>query len=234
MMKLKGEEMTKAYSYLRVSGIGQVAGDGFPRQRAAIAAYAAARDLSIEREFVEEGVTGKMEACYRPAWFDMLLALKSNGVRTIIIERLDRLARDLMVQEHIIADIQRAGIELVSTAEPDLDSTDPTRVLMRQIMGAIAQYDRAMIVLKLRGARQRKKALTGRCEGAKPFGLDPKRPDEAPIRQQILAMCRNGAGFEDIARHLNAMGVKTRHGKPWLRATIQHIAQSELKKGVAA
>ena len=44
---------------------------------------------------------------------------------------------------------------------------------MRQIFGAIAEYEKTMIVLKLRGARMRAKAKNGRCEGAKPYGVLP-------------------------------------------------------------
>ena len=78
-----------------------------------------------------------------------------------------------MVQETILADLKKYGFELVSVMEPDLCQGDPTRTLMRQLMGAVAQYEKAMIVLKLRGARERKKARTGRCEGRKPFGHYP-------------------------------------------------------------
>ena len=46
---------------------------------------------------------------------------------------------------------------------------------MSQMMGAIAQYEKAMIVLKLRAARECKKARTGRCEGCKPYGHYPAR-----------------------------------------------------------
>jgi DNA invertase Pin-like site-specific DNA recombinase len=49
--------------------------------------------------------------------------------------------------------------------EPDLCSDDPTRTLMRQVLGAFFEYERSMIVSKLRSARQRMKARTGRCEG---------------------------------------------------------------------
>jgi hypothetical protein len=42
-------------------------------------------------------ITGTKETMDRPAWSEMLLALHGNGMRTIIIERLDRLARELMV-----------------------------------------------------------------------------------------------------------------------------------------
>ena len=44
---------------------------------------------------------------------------------------------------------------------------------MRQVFGAIAEYEKSMIVLKLRGARNRKRAKTGRCEGRKPYGFYP-------------------------------------------------------------
>ena len=115
----------------------------------------------------------------------------ANGVRTVLIERLDRLARDLMIQEHIIQDLQRRGIALVSVAEPDLCSDDPTRKLMRQIMGAIAEYDKAMVVLKLRGARQRAKAKTGRCEGAKPYGTKAGESDVLDrMRTLRMSECR--------------------------------------------
>src|SRR5207249_7337514 len=67
------------------------------------------------------------------------------------IEKLDRLARDVVVQETIIADMQRKRFEIRSVTEPDLCSDDPTRTLLRQMMGAFAEYERKMIVLKLRG-----------------------------------------------------------------------------------
>jgi DNA invertase Pin-like site-specific DNA recombinase len=59
--------------------------------------------------------------------------------RTLVVEKLDRLTRDLMIQEHIIQDLRDRGITVVSVAEPDLCSHDPTRELLRQIMGAIRE-----------------------------------------------------------------------------------------------
>src|SRR5215469_5182825 len=160
----------KAYSYLRVSGAGQIEGDGFERQIEAISRYAINAGLTLEQTFREEGVSGTKELENRPALQELLLAVENGEVRIVLIEKLDRLARDLMVQETIIADFRKRGITVISTHEPDLCSDDPSRKLVRQIMGAIAEYDRAMTVAKLRGARQRVKARTGRCEGSKPFG----------------------------------------------------------------
>jgi DNA invertase Pin-like site-specific DNA recombinase len=43
----------------------------------------------------------------------------------------------------------------------------PTAKLVRQVLGAIAEFDKAMTVAKLRGARDRKRKTQGKCEGWK-------------------------------------------------------------------
>src|ERR1019366_9002150 len=213
--------MSKAFGYLRVSGKGQVDGDGFPRQLQAINGYAAAHDIAIVKVFREKGVTGSKESMDRPAFAQLMTALHANGVKTIIIEKLDRLARDLMVQEATIGDLQKHGFTLISVAEPDLMATDPTRILMRQLMGAVAQYDKSQIVLKLRGARQRMKATTGRCEGRKPYG---ERDGEAAAIERMRGLRTAGMAFQQIAMVLNAEGVPTRTGgNRWRGCTVNGI-----------
>ena len=212
--------MKKAYAYLRVSGKGQVKGDGFPRQWDAIKKYSAAHDIKIIQVFREEGVAGTKDSMDRPAWASMMTALHSNGVKTIVIEKLDRLARDLMVQEATIGDLQKDGFTLVSVAEPDLMASDPTRILMRQLMGAVAQYDKNQIVLKLRGARIRKRAIEGRCEGRKPFGRDAA---EQVAVERMKALRAEGLAFDRIAERLDAEGVSTRTGKRWHGIVVNRI-----------
>ena len=212
--------MVKAFSYLRVSGRGQVDGDGFPRQRAAIKAYAGAHDIRIVREFRDEGVSGTVENMNRPSWAELMATLHSNGVKTIIVERLDRLARALIIQETAIAELHKNGFELISVFEPDLMATDPTRVLMRQILGAVAQYDKSQIVAKLRGARMRARVKNGVCEGRKPFGY---YEGESAFLDRIEALRREGLGFDRIAARLNAESVPTRTGKPWHGVVINRI-----------
>jgi DNA invertase Pin-like site-specific DNA recombinase len=213
-------EDMKAHAYLRVSGKGQIEGDGFPRQLKAIREYAAAHDVQIVRVFREEGVSGTTDSVCRPAWSELMTVLHSNGVRTIVIERLDRLARDLMVQETIIADLQKNGFDLISVAEPDLMATDPTRILVRQMMGEVAQYEKSQIVLKLRGARLRKRAKEGRCEGRKPYGF---YDGEAEVVERLQALRATGMGFDRIAAQLNAEGLKTRTGRPWHGLVVNRI-----------
>jgi DNA invertase Pin-like site-specific DNA recombinase len=209
-----------------VSGKWQVKGDGFPRQFQAIKAYSALHDIKVVQVFREEGVTGTMDSADRPAWAQMMVALHGDGVKTIIIEKLDRLARDLMVQEATIADLRKHEFALISVAEPDLMANDPTRILMRQLMGAVAQYDKSQIVLKLRGARMRKRAAEGRCEGRKPFGRDEV---EKAALERMKVRRAEGLSFDRIAELLNAEGVPTRTGKRWHGVVINRILESSTR-----
>jgi DNA invertase Pin-like site-specific DNA recombinase len=219
--------MTPAFAYLRVSGLGQVDGEGFPRQLAAIQAYAAGHDIEIVGVYREEGVTGKSELDGRPALQALIVDLLANGTRLVLIEKLDRLARALIVQETILQDLTRRGITMVSVSEPDLCSDDPTRTLIRQILGAFFEYERKMIVSKLADARRRQKSKGGRCEGRKPFGT---RPGEERQLEIILRMRRDGKDSDSIARVLNHLNEPTRYGKRWHSGTVSKILKREVLK----
>ena len=101
---------------------------------------------------------------------------------------------------------------------------DPTRKLLRQIMGAIAEYDKAMVVLTLCGARQRQRARKGRCEGAKPYGT---LPGEAETLTRIQGMRAEGKPYQSIAESLNAAGIAPRRGAKWHPFAVARIAQRE-------
>jgi DNA invertase Pin-like site-specific DNA recombinase len=212
--------MTKAFAYLRVSGKGQVEGDGFTRQLEAIKKYAAGNDIHIVKVYREEGVSGTFDWTDRPAFTEMMTTLLANGTRTVLIEKLDRLARDLMVQEIIVADFKRKGLTIVSVAEPDLCSDDPSRVLMRQIWGAFAQYEKSTIVLKLRGARIRAKATYGKCEGRKPYGTED---GEAYVVERILSLRADGMAMDKIAETLNDTGHKSQSGGKWYGSSVRNV-----------
>jgi DNA invertase Pin-like site-specific DNA recombinase len=211
----------KCFVYLRVSGKSQVDGDGFDRQLAAVRAYAKSNSIRIVKVYREEGVSGTKDMPHRPAFSEMLEALHSNGVRLVLVERLDRLARDLMIQESIIADLKRSGFEVVSVTEPDLCSDDPSRKLMRQVLGAFAEYEKDVLVLKLRGAKQRLKAKTGVAhEGAKPFGY---YEGEAAVLERMKALRSSGVAYDKIADILNHEGIKPRRGEKWHPFTVSKI-----------
>jgi DNA invertase Pin-like site-specific DNA recombinase len=151
-----------------------------------------------------------------------MVALMSNGVRLVIVEKLDRIARDQMLQETIIQSLLSRDFELLSATagEENLCGNDPGRKLMRTVMGAFAEYEKQMIVLKLRVARQRKKATAGRCEGHKPFG---HYEGEQEVLGKMRGLYAVDGNWETIAAALNSEGVKTRSGGKWFPATVRKI-----------
>jgi DNA invertase Pin-like site-specific DNA recombinase len=215
--------MTKAFAYLRVSGKGQVEGDGFTRQLEAIKKYAASHDIKIAKVYREEGVSGTTDWENRPAFSEMMAEMMANGTRTVLVERLDRCARDLMVQESIIADFKRKGLVVVSVNEPDLCSDDPSRILMRQMLGAFFQYEKTLLVAKLRGARQRIRLKEGHCEGRKRYGT---RPGEASVTEHMIELRRQGLAVDKIAITLNHEGAKPRAGKQWYATSVYRILKA--------
>jgi DNA invertase Pin-like site-specific DNA recombinase len=216
--------LTKVFAYLRVSGKGQVEGDGFTRQLDTIKRYSQANGMRIAKVFREEGVGGATDLEDRPALMELMEALAADGTKLVLIEKLDRIARDLMLQETIIGDLRKRGFDILSVMEPDLLQNDPTRILMRQVFGAIAQYEKAMIVAKLRGARQRMKAKTGRCEGRKPYGF---YDGEDAIMERMKALKETGLGYDRIAEALNDAGLKPRTGVRWWGKTVNNILTAQ-------
>ena len=106
--------------------------------------------------------------------------------------------------------------------------TYTTRVAFRQMMGVFSQYDKSQIVLKLRGARQRKRAQTGRREGRKPYG---DREGEQRVIEQMRRLRRDGFGLHVIAASLNEEGIPPRSGKQWYAATVRKILARPVKSG---
>ena len=149
--------------------------------------------------------------------------LLNNGVQTVLVERLDRLARDLLVQESVIGDFKRKGLTLVSVSEPDLLHDDPSRVLMRQMLGAFFQYEKTLLIAKLRGARQRVRERTGRCEGRKRYGT---KTGESAVIERIKGMRHTGMAVDKIAAALNREGVKPRAGVRWYPTSVSRVLRA--------
>jgi DNA invertase Pin-like site-specific DNA recombinase len=107
----------------------------------------------------------------------LLTYCQANGVTTVLVKNAGRFARDLVVQLTGHALLRERGIELVPVDAPDFfRDPGPTAEMVRQILGAVSQFEKASLVAKLRHARERKKTATGRCEGRKPVSGRGGRP----------------------------------------------------------
>jgi hypothetical protein len=131
--------------------------------------------------------------------------LVTSGVKTVIVETASHFARDRIIQETGYAMMKTAGLELIAADKPDafLDDTS-TAVLIRLVLGAVSEFEKAMVVSKLKGARDpESKAAGGRVEGRK--GVAEKYP-AATKRAKELRRIYVTMSLRDIAVKLASEG----------------------------
>lgn len=221
----------EAYGYLRVSTKGQAKEDkhGFKRQKETIESFAKRAGFKIIRYF-KEPVSGCKGEEDRPAFMEMVSTiLRENLVNCIVVEGMDRFARELMVQEQLISYLASKGIDLHSanTGENVTQAIreDPVKKAMVQMQGVFAELEKSRLVKKLRKAREALRAKKGRCEGVKPYG---SLEGESEIVKLIKTLNRKPKGkkrmsYQRIADELNNRGIKPRSADKWEAMTVYNI-----------
>jgi DNA invertase Pin-like site-specific DNA recombinase len=223
MTKGHTKEKEKALAYLRTSSAANVGEDkdSDTRQLEAIQRYADRDGFEIVGTYYDAAVSGADHITDRAGFARMLEHIAGNGVRTIIVETANRFARDLMVQEVGYSHLADLGITLIAADSPQsfVDDT-PTATLIRQVLGAVAQFDKTVTVAKLKGARDRKKKLTGKkVEGRKALHeiypeavLLAKRLRRASPKTGERRSLRKIATMLAEAGHINERGVMFNQG----------------------
>ena len=212
------KSITKAVAYLRTSSAANVGHDkdSDKRQRAAIAAFAKANGYELVDEYYDAAVSGADPVTDRPGFMEMLRRVAHNGAKTIIVESPDRFARDLTVQLTGHDMLREMGIALVPASAPDFFTSDtPTAVLVRQVLGAIAEFDKASTVAKLAAARKRKREATGNCEGRK--GHAEVRPEVVKLVKRLGKPRGKTRPFSlrKISAELDRQGYLNEKGRPF-------------------
>ena len=215
----------QAAAYLRTSSATNVGADkdSDKRQLRAIRQYTRHAGIEITRTFYDEAVSGADHVDQRPGFHEMMTYLNENGVKTFLVETANRFARDLIVQETGFAMLQNQGIELIAVDSPDsfLEDT-PTATLIRQVLGAVAQFDKAVTVGKLRAARDRKRASNGKCEGRKSY-LE-SRPEVVALAKKLKwrsRKARDQRSLREISAELATAGHLTAKGQQFSASAVK-------------
>jgi DNA invertase Pin-like site-specific DNA recombinase len=216
-----------AVAYLRVSGQSQIEGTGFDRQLKSCFKLGSSLKMTVLRVFREEAISGTKDVQARPAFQEMVAYMLDTGIKIVIIEEMGRLAREYRIQEQLLLYLAAKKLTLyaANTGENITEAilADPMRKALVQIQGVFAELDKSMIVAKLRKGRERTKAIEGRCEGQKPYGGDPKHPEEIEILAEIRRLRTTGIFCYQVADELNTRGILARSGGLWSAQVISKI-----------
>jgi DNA invertase Pin-like site-specific DNA recombinase len=223
----EGMKAIGAIAYLRTSSAANVGEDkdSAKRQADAIAVFAKRTGFEVVASYYDAAVSGSDAIDQRPGFAALLDHIEGNGVRTILVEDASRFARALITQELGILSLIRRGVTvLTATGENLTETADPMKKAMRQIAGAFAELEKARLVAKLRGARERKRDAVGKCEG---------RKSHAELRPEVVAMAKRlrrrspktgeRRSLRQIAEELAAAGFVNERGLPFHPQSVQAL-----------
>jgi len=234
--------MKKIVGYCRVSTDNQREEGTIEIQEKALKEYAGKNNIELIQIFKDEGISGSKELEDRPGLFGLFDFIEDGrDIEGVLIFKLDRLARDLYIQEHLIKKLELLNIELISIKEPDLSSKDPMRKAFRQFMGIVSELEKAFITMRLSAGRINKAQKGGYAGGATALGYISKNKklkidrEQAEIIRMIFKMKRyKKMSLRGIARELNERGIPTSGDKgKWHGRTIKYILENPIYKGIA-
>jgi len=231
----------KLVGYCRVSTDNQKEEGTIEIQENSLKKYADKNGYELVKIFEDNGISGGSELENRPGLAELFSYTENNKeIEGVLIFKLDRLARDLYIQEHLIKKLEGLNKKLISIEEPHLDSNDPMRKAFRQFMGIISELEKAFITMRLSGGRINKAQKGGYAGGATALGYKTKNKKliidekQAEIIRIIFKMKRyKRMGLREIARELNKKGIPTARGGKWYAGTIKYILENPLYKGMA-
>ena len=121
-----------------------------------------------------------------------------------------------------VRDVEGEGFDLIAADSPTsfLDDT-PTARLIRQVLGAISEFEKAMLVEKLKGARDRKRRTGIKVEGRK--SIAEQKPEAVQLARK-LARARPKGGkrsLREISAALAEAGHTTGSGTPYAPTAIK-------------
>ena len=201
-------------------------------QRAAIEAWATHEGVVVAAWHVDASVSGAAEIDGRPGLVAALGELRAVGAGVLVVSRRDRLARDVGVAATIERAASASGAHVVS-ADGVANGDTPADKFLRTILDAAAEYERALIRARTRGALAAKRAR-GERAGTVPYGftadaagrLSPCAAEQEVIRQ-VKALRAAGLSFRAINAELARVGLVGRTGNMIGLEQLTKIASME-------
>jgi len=226
--------------YLRVSTDQQAdVGQGLAIQEAECRSWLRSHRHKLVEVCTDAGRSGGLTANERPGLERALALVGADRADGVLVHRLDRLARDVILQEQLLAEFHRVGKGLRSCSRAEDENLahtpdDPTRALVRRIVGSVAQYEREVIRMRLHAGRARKLLLGGYAGGGVPYGWASVRGElvQVPAEQRAIRKMRRlvgeGWSYRRVCDELERCEMPSRspHGR-WGPSVVRRIVLRE-------
>jgi DNA invertase Pin-like site-specific DNA recombinase len=176
--------------YVRVSTNGQTV----ENQRRELEAVAERHGWTIAHVFRDHGISGAKGRDRRPALDAMLKGITRREFNIVAAWSVDRLGRSLQDLVSLLGELHAKGVDLY-LHQQGIDTTTPAGKALFQMMGVFAEFERAMIIERIKAGLERAKR-TGTKSGRPSGRPRTTREKEAEVR----ALLNGGIGIRRAAR----------------------------------
>jgi len=230
-------EQQRAALYLRISTDEAHQPWSLGAQQERLEAYCTSQGWTIVGSYTDQGSGATLE---RPELKRALADARLGRFDVLLVVRVDRLSRNVGQLAQLAELLEEAEVVLASATEPFDTSTPPGRMLF-QMLGSFAEFERAMIVDRVRAGLERR-ARSGRwTSGRIPYGyrreektkqLEPD-PLAAPVVAEIFRLyAEEKLGTKTISQHLNAAGERTQRARRWTAHSVAFILRNPAYLGL--
>jgi len=175
--------MPRTFAYVRVSTSGQTTDNQLQEIQAA--------GFSIEpRRAVTETISGSVATAQRRSFARLLDRLEAGDV--LVVTKLDRLGRNAMDVGSTVAKLADLGVRVHCLALGGVDLTSSTGKLTMNVINAVAEFERDLLIERTQAGLSRAKAEGKRL--GRPASL------AADQRSSVAQRLREGAGVSALAR----------------------------------
>jgi DNA invertase Pin-like site-specific DNA recombinase len=230
-MKQRGRRVDPklAVGYLRVSTDRVKQELGLAAQRQSIEQWAAKEGVTVAA-WVEEEISGSAPLNERYGLIDALGRVATTGAGLLVVSKLDRFSRDSVSAVMAESELRKSGASLAVVEGGGGD--DPTSLLIRQILMAVAQFERLLILARINAAisvKRRRHELLGTAPYGFQVGADGKslvpNETERAIVEQLRMLRGGGVTVRDIVGIARERGIVGRRGKALGLASVFAIVR---------
>lgn len=163
--------MSIAVGYVRVSTSKQAdSGLSLEAQRAAVARWCDEAGITLAGVYEDAGVSGSTPVAERDGLMSALASARELDAAYLVVAKLDRLSRSPFILLTLEQELSRTGLRITSTEGEGTESDDPSSVLVRRMLQAVAEHELQMIRARTRAGLAAKKARGERL-GRPPYGF---------------------------------------------------------------
>jgi site-specific DNA recombinase len=226
----------KAAIYARVSTETQEKDQTIASQVAELKQYASNNSMVIIDEYLDDGYSG--ELLERPGLDRLRDDAKNKLFDAVLVHSPDRLSRNFIYSGLVREELKKCNIAIIFLNRPDAKDT-PEDVLLEDIQGVIAQYEKAKILERTRRGKIHK-AKSGRIIGNTPpygyqyvdgrYRVDPTEADVVRLIFNLFVVDR--MKIRAIAKELVARNIPTKNGNAWRASTVHKMLHNETYIGI--